>query len=212
MLLHRRNKYATDDRPRKRVSLYLNQGAQRKFSGMLSLRSKSISRIVTLSRPETGCLQEVAVGSGVKLTVLPAYHDDPAAAIVSEFGAEMKGFHFELVEKMADALHDKRQDEHKSTPFVIPGDVTMVYDITSARFLCHEDLKLHEPTDLCWRKACSYRVVPTSTPGAENTEAMENKERAHLYTSKNANEKLDNEVVKKYYEARHKRQLPHHKS
>ncbi len=326
-----------DDGAPKRIGLYLNQGAQQKFSGMISLRDKNISRIVTLSRPEESCLQQVGIAPYVRLTVLRAYHDDvitrdtavglgfefefaddphpkkiiftgdsglypaklekdggvstyidndgkeqphldddagnalyeqsqysdvfkqsdllvahigsiqerefkdpkpgeesrsyyadhlgvlgtlimidqidPAAAIVSEFGAEMKGFHFELVEKMAGALDDKRKDEEsESTPFIIPGDLTMVYDIANGQFLCHEDQEFHRPDELCWRKACEYTIEATNVPGATRIGPAEKKERAHLFTTKEADQDQYNEVVEGYYRKLYRHKLPHHKS
>ena len=135
---------------------------------------------------------------------------DPAAAIVSEFGAEMKGFHFELVEKMAAALDDKRKDEGKSTPFVIPGDLTMVYDIANNKFLCHEDQEFHGPDELFWRKACEYIIKATIVPGGTSTDPVQN-ERAHLFTTEEADQDHYNGVVEDYYRKLYNHKLPHHK-
>jgi tetratricopeptide (TPR) repeat protein len=62
---------------RKQVSLYMSEGAQRKFAGLVPLRKDSrLKRVVTLARPEKDELQEVKLGDHVLMTVLPAYHAD----------------------------------------------------------------------------------------------------------------------------------------
>ena len=54
-------------------------------------------------------------------------HMQPKAAIISEFGAEMRGFHFELVKRLAEICQKKQQrDNPEGRSFIVPGDLTMV--------------------------------------------------------------------------------------
>ncbi len=66
-------------RPPRQINVYLNQGAARKFAGMLPLRdSEEIRKVVTLSRgtKEHPFVVPILENEDVLLTVLPAYHDD----------------------------------------------------------------------------------------------------------------------------------------
>lgn len=71
------------------------------------------------------------------LMLLHALHPD--AAVISEFGAELKGFHIELVQKLGKALNkfQEKSAATKKNSFVVAGDLTTAYDITNHRFLCH---------------------------------------------------------------------------
>jgi hypothetical protein len=69
----------------------------------------------------------------------------PVAAIVSEFGEELKDFKIDLVRTMDMALQDKREKEKQPSIFVVPGDLSIVYDISSGKFLCHETCAFEPP-------------------------------------------------------------------
>jgi hypothetical protein len=65
------------ERPEKHtINVYLNQGAARKFAGMLPLRGKYIRGNVTLSCGSKEHPFIISLSEDILLTVLPAYHDD----------------------------------------------------------------------------------------------------------------------------------------
>ena len=71
-LLYKYNKDIKDQSRKKRISLYLNNGAFKKFSGILNLQDHSyIDKVYTLNRGNNYTLP-----SGVGLMVLPAFHDE----------------------------------------------------------------------------------------------------------------------------------------
>lgn len=333
MLLHQYNEQLLSGEPPKRVSLYLSQGCQRKFAGLVPTRDDPrIGRVVTLCRPDAGCSQEVQLTDDVRLTVLPAYHDDvvtrdtavglgfeftladdeprrivftsdtgyyprrfrpdgtplyynhkkglpkldtskgqglfdrypkkfrcpdlliahigsirkeefqrpdelrldereegewyyanhlgllgtltlldkmsPPTAIISEFGAELRGFHDRLVETLAQALHDRQVDNKAPVETrVFTGDVTTVYYIAENKFLCHEDCQPHSAEDLTCRrtrvwetKAEPDQTVPDVTRGQDT--------RAHLCAS-DPGDPPDEAGIQDYYKNRFLRKLPH---
>lgn len=134
----------------------------------------------------------------------------PHAAIISEFGAELKGFHIELVDRIGEALRDKQSRTPGGPQTVVfPGDLTMVYYIAEDKFLCHEDGKAHAAGDLTchatdeWKVKASGGHVPDVTRnGAQR--------RAHLCLSK-PTEKPDERGIRDYYENRFRGKLPHFK-
>ncbi|MCD4654830.1 hypothetical protein K8T06_12960, partial [bacterium] len=78
---------------------------------------------------------------GILGTLQIIHQVKPKAAIISEFGSELKGFHFELVEKIAQALRERQTfDEIKTIEqtLVIPGDITLLYKISDHKLYCHE--------------------------------------------------------------------------
>lgn len=81
-LLFNYNKERKDEKKkelRKRVKLYLSVGAQRKLAGIIPLRGNDyIDNVVTLNRASRQAPQVLELYEGVRLTVLPAYHDDVA--------------------------------------------------------------------------------------------------------------------------------------
>jgi len=77
----------------------------------------------------------------------------PDAAVLSEFGEELKEIKFPLAEKIQKQLKkiqedvNKEEKEIKEIP-VIPGDITIVYDIKDAKFFCHETLDFENISNL----------------------------------------------------------------
>ncbi len=59
-----------------RVSLYLSESVQRKFSGLLELNDPMFRRNVTLTNPKLNDIQLLHLNEKTTLTALPAYHDD----------------------------------------------------------------------------------------------------------------------------------------
>jgi tetratricopeptide (TPR) repeat protein len=337
MLFHRR--WTSKEWPsRKRVSLYLGAGVQRKFTGLLNLRDPKYKRIVTLYAAGKGFEQRVSLNSRTELTVLPAYHDDvitqnsavglgfefatkwgqrkvvftgdsglysvklgddgkkklydnnedtpmldvaegkalyevypekfhkpdllvahigsikkseflpheavrsredegrwyyvnhlgllgtltmlhqlnPEAAVISEFGSELKGFHFDLVDKLGQALHDR---QHYDSPdermtFVIPGDLTIAYDIANHRFLCHDTCEFADPAHLYCRQAAEYVPEIDVTTQTYDPKSKGNATRTYLFNRKRdavEDDRLDNISAKGYCRKLFDRELPYHK-
>jgi len=93
----------------------------------------------------------------------------PKAAVISEFGAELKDFRIELVQSLAKALADrqtadKMPDSEKT--FVVPGDITIAYDIKNHKFLCHKTCEFTDPKELQVVPADNY-VRKWHEPGKE---------------------------------------------
>lgn len=68
---------------------------------------------------------------------------NPKAAILSEFGAELKDFRVLIARFLQEAISNK-----ESETFIIPGDSSLVYDVTDGKFLCHEDCHFHDLSNL----------------------------------------------------------------
>jgi tetratricopeptide (TPR) repeat protein len=70
----------------------------------------------------------------------------PRAAIISEFGSELKNIKREIIGLLQDALSMGAQPD--AVPFIVPGDVTIVYDIDKHQFLCHATRQFAAPGEL----------------------------------------------------------------
>ncbi len=93
MLLHQRQRRRKGGHEATRVRLYLSEGAQRKFAGLIALRDDPrIECVTTLSRQAQGTTQRIELSERVTLTVLPAYHDD----VLTRDTAVGLGFEFKL--------------------------------------------------------------------------------------------------------------------
>ena len=135
----------------------------------------------------------------------------PHSAIISEFGAELKSFYIELVNKIGEALRDKQSaDRRDSLTQVFPGELTMVYYIAKNEFLCHEDSKSYPAAELTCHSSDEWKVhfADGKTPSVDrNTE----RQRAHLSRSRNAAPRADERGIREYYENRFEHKLPHFK-
>jgi len=94
MLLHEfNNEYVTQEEGKKKVKVYLSQGAARKFAGFLQLKDCDyIKEVVTLNSGQKYYPQEVNLSSDISLTVLPAYHED---VITQDYSVGL-GFQFKF--------------------------------------------------------------------------------------------------------------------
>jgi tetratricopeptide (TPR) repeat protein len=92
---------------------------------------------------------------GLLGTLTMLHQLNPEAAVISEFGSELKEFRFDLVDTLRMALHahQNRDSPDGRQTFVIPGDLTIAYDITNRRFLCHDNCQFLDPAKLCFRPA-----------------------------------------------------------
>jgi phosphoribosyl 1,2-cyclic phosphodiesterase len=325
-LLHQYNRRDENTRKKKRVTLCLSIGAERKLSGFYQLRGDSrLERLIIMNRCEVGYCQSFEIFAGIRLTVLPAYHDDlmttdssvglcfdltfgtqhrrvvftgdtglypkdlepngkprqsaadkdnnrsdllqtgneklalhrryqavlrqvdgaqhrainlliphlgsvkdyeldppvsepdkqllypnhlglrgvailisqtkPDTVILSEFGSELKDIKVEICRLLQDALCSDASNG-PSDQRVFPGDLTIVYDIDQARFLCHTNLTFLESKDL---EAIEENGAPD--------------ERAHTFLFESGASGRDNRkrLVDAYYRALSERTLPYFK-
>jgi len=146
------------------------------------------------------------------LMLLDALHPD--AAIVSEFGAELKGFHIDLVQKLGKALNRVKKDDAKET-LMIAGDLTTVYDITNHLFLSHTQLKdgsfkFMEIDNLTCRKAADFLYSPKWNYEIDVSEKT-GSERAYLFIKDDPMQN-DDLNAKHFAESFFGRKLPYQKN
>ncbi len=139
---------------------------------------------------------------GLLGTLAMLHQVQPDAAVISEFGSELKGFHIELVRKISQALQDihARESEGNQKTFVIPGDLTIIYDIDQGRFLCHDTLAFEDHKELRFLESKGRKPVwEKSTEWFEAKE--EDRERVYLIKGKeNISSKELSRFAKNYSE------------
>ncbi|QJT08076.1 tetratricopeptide repeat protein [Oceanidesulfovibrio marinus] len=124
---------------------------------------------------------------------------NPDAAVISEFGAELKGFHIDLVQKLGQALNKvqgENNSNEKSKTFVVAGDLTTVYNITTHSFLSHtqyntqDSFEFREVDTLACLKAKDFFYKPKWVQEIEVSE-RKGSERAYLFTADGRAKKYD---------------------
>ena len=141
---------------------------------------------------------------------------NPEVAVISEFGSELKGFHFELVDKLREVLHKRQRDDslEKRLTFVVPGDLTIAYDIANHYFLCHDTCKFTAPTDLCCRQAADWACKKNYLTDRYDTDTKGDASRVYLFEknrSSGDSTTLDNRSAEEYYKKFFNHNLPYHK-
>jgi hypothetical protein len=135
----------------------------------------------------------------------------PEVAIISEFGAELRGFHIELVAGIAEALRDKQtEDRRRKKTVVVPGDVTLVYYIDTGEFLCHEGSEPEKPQKTTCHRLNTWSVTSRGEGKAPNVTCNDGETRVHLCRSADRNE-VDERQIRRYYENLDEGKLPHFK-
>jgi len=142
---------------------------------------------------------------------------NPEAAVISEFGSELKGFHRELVEKLQLALHARQREDSREARLtcVIPGDLTIAYDITNHQFLAHDTCEFADPGNLCWRKAAD--CPPKWNEMTKRYDALcckDGSHRTYLFDcaiSPQEEETKDNRSAEDYSKKLYNCELPYHK-
>ena len=132
---------------------------------------------------------------------------DPGAAIISEFGSELKDIRLDLVNGLEEALHDRQSklDPAKKTP-IIPGDVTIVYDISTSEFLSHDQCEFHKISDL--KSMETNRLTINNRSGLVELLSSNQTKHIHLLANPNSSE-TEHDRVSKYYKDLHKKRLPY---
>jgi tetratricopeptide (TPR) repeat protein len=86
---------------------------------------------------------------GMRGTARIIYALSPKAAVVSEFGSEMRDIRDDVVKAIARAISRTQvaySIPEKDRCFVLPGDLTMIYDIEKTAFYCHNKKEFVVPT------------------------------------------------------------------
>jgi len=122
----------------------------------------------------------------------------PKAAVISEFGEELRDIRISLVQKLGEALRHRQARSSKPQLVVLPGDLGMVYDIAEGKFLCHEDCSFRTPSDL------EPRPIEARTASPARLHAPE---RVHLLLKRRIRNRADAALVEPYYVSREKRTL-----
>ena len=138
--------------------------------------------------------------------------------IISEFGAELKDFNIELVVKLGGTLNKKQLKDHEKQQgdgeteapqsFVIPGDITIVYDIAEDGFLCHEDGQVHGSDELECISHDTYDVSGQHRALAPDVQRNDTIRRAHLCLKDTQDGTRDAGIVE-YYCKLFARRMPH---
>lgn len=120
------------------------------------------------------------------------------ACIVSEFGEELKGIRLQLV-KMVQEIIDCASNDH--TPaggrLILPGDLTIVYDIESEKFLCHDTCEF-EPQ-------YSIQIIEETEP--ISLLKYRGSERTYLFRKDFAQSEARGPFISLYYERLEKQEL-----
>jgi len=151
---------------------------------------------------------------GLLGTLLLIYKLAPKAVVISEFGSELKDIRIELVNCLAQALHDRQEADDPTTDktFVTPGDLTIFYNIETHQFLCHSNCRFKDCSALKVEPACNYSRQLDSTTGKYDSVSKEDYKRAYLFpASSKRTEAEHNDYAKKFFEKLFNCKLPIHK-
>ncbi len=151
---------------------------------------------------------------GMLGTLTMLHQIQPMVAIISEFGSELKGFVYELVhEIIGKALEERQEDDAPDgiKTFVIPGDLTIAYDISNGRLLRHDTCEFGDINQLTCRKGRGYK--PKHDKGADeyDVDPLDLEECTYIFKkADNFSEEDDNKVTKQYFKKYCNNQLPFH--
>lgn len=151
---------------------------------------------------------------GMLGSLMLMYKLAPRAVVISEFGLELKDIRIELVCRLAEALHDKQQEDDPTTDktFVTPGDLTILYNIETHQFLCHSNCRFKDCSALKVEPACNYSRQLDSTTGKYDSVPKKDYKRAYLFpASSKRTEAEHNDYAKKFFEKLFNCKLPIHK-
>jgi hypothetical protein len=121
----------------------------------------------------------------------------PQAAIVSEFGEEMKTVWIKAVRAIGDTINSIHTD---SKIPVFAGDPMMIYNIKSGEFVCHEDGEFHDPKEL--RMVSVYERQDRPDQGHP---------RPYLFTKDESDPSDYEDKIREFHEKWRDRKLPHFK-
>jgi len=132
----------------------------------------------------------------------------PKAAVISEFGAELRDFNVELVLDLGKVLNQKQQRDGKSVQtYVLPGDVTMAYYVDAGCFFCHQDGQANPTAEMECRRECTFAVTGETREWATNINQTQDK-KPHLFLL-GSDQPARVNGLSEYYRSLYTRRLPH---
>jgi hypothetical protein len=154
---------------------------------------------------------------GMMGTFTMLHRVNPVAAVISEFGSELKDIRVDLVKTLRRALHnlqradeDVRSSDQRRT-FIVPGDLNIVYNIETGQFLCHSDCDYVNHDELEFRQATDYE--PQWDEDVQDYLPVKKRStRTYLFRKKTDDcpPHKDNRSARQYCEKLCARDLPYH--
>jgi tetratricopeptide (TPR) repeat protein len=180
-------------------------------------RSSSDSSPLETLRSEKSARRFYVDHLGLLGTFMLVHNINPEAAIISEFGAEMKEFRIQLVQHIDLALKELRKTEKSNEKtLVVPSDTTIVYDIDKGQFLCHE-INACRPCEELQVQTAKYRKRKFSIELGryEAIETPGETDRVHLFSKEYCDKHHDatrfNVLAKDFWEKFYNCELYYHK-
>ncbi|MDR3555464.1 MAG: MBL fold metallo-hydrolase [Syntrophobacteraceae bacterium] len=124
--------------------------------------------------------------------------------IVSEFGEELKDVRLKLVNMLEEAVSTDNQGNQRDI-FLVPGDLTILYDIVNGGFLCHETCEFEPGSRL--------KAIEDSEPDSSGSKECF---RVFLFTTETASEggcsaRERFDYIQGYFDRLARRDLPYFK-
>ena len=152
---------------------------------------------------------------GLLGTLLLMYKMAPEAVVISEFGSELKDFRIDLVQRLAEALHDRQESDSPggAKTFVVPGDSTIAYNLAEKKFLCHESCEFEPWENLKVVAACSYKRKWDRNTRDYNVDSEDDFERVMLVKDDGAalTSEQYNRMAKNFFARYYNGELPFHR-
>jgi hypothetical protein len=139
---------------------------------------------------------------GLRGTFFIIHALQPKAAVISEFGEEMKGIWIKAVRAIGGCIKSACEAAKKPPIPVFAGDPVIIYNIQTGQFLCHENLQWCAPQRLKMVGVHDPARLPKVWPS-----------RPYLFSkSMQPDDQSDFEdMVKRFHKALEDRTLPHFK-
>jgi hypothetical protein len=140
----------------------------------------------------------------------------PKLTIVSEFGGELKDIRIDLVAKLMEALNNKRSKDNLPLSTIIPGDITVIFDISSGKLLIQsdKDIILKSPDEITVLDAQNYIPEYCSVTDDFDVKANNSFRRVCLCSSDELKESNDtrfnDKSIKKFLSDYYNNRLPIH--
>lgn len=139
---------------------------------------------------------------GLRGTFFIIHALEPKAALISEFGEEMKAIWIKAVRAIGGCINSACKVAKKPSIPVFAGDPVIIYNIRTGEFLCHENLQWRDPRDL--------RMVSVYDP-ARLAQAWPSRPYLFPKSMQPGDESDYEDKVKRFHEALKARALPHFK-
>lgn len=138
----------------------------------------------------------------------------PELTIVSEFGGELKKIRIELISKLMQALKNKRKEDGKQELQIIPGDISVVYDIIHKKLLAFNGTEWvpTSPKQVSVLEAQNYSR--TYCKSSDNYDVIENQDFLRVCLINKNTSKMEstrvNSTMKEFLSRYYNHKLPFH--